>query len=141
MEHTSKRWELTLDRREGVGDLRGVRHIAEQRQNPRPVAAVLDLISAVFHTNRSGAPTTTSSGIHQAAGITTFVLVALSVFFLIPLLGDSNFGLTQRLFVASWLSWLIATGAAARRAADLDSAFVTGRRRRSALAVHCGEQL
>lgn len=104
------------------------------------------MISAIFHTNRSGAPATVSSDIHLTAGITTFVLlvaamfamvrpfhrserwsafalptltwsvVAFATFFLIPILGDADFGMAQRLFVATWLSWLLATALRARHA-------------------------
>jgi hypothetical protein len=108
------------------------------------IAAVLDVTSAIFHTNRTGTPATTTSNIHQAAGIATFVLVviamfatvrhlrrsprwagfaiptlvwslaALVAFFLIPALGNASFGLAQRIFVAAWLSWMITTTLRAR---------------------------
>jgi hypothetical membrane protein len=107
-------------------------------------AGLLDVTSAIFHTNRSGAPATTTSDIHLTAGITTFVLmvlamfamvrrfrrserwsafalptliwsvVAFATFFLIPILGAADFGLAQRLFVATWLSWLLTTALRAR---------------------------
>jgi hypothetical membrane protein len=109
------------------------------------IAAVLDLTSAVFHTNRTGTPATTSADVHQAAGISTFVLVVIAMFatvrhfrrhdrwtgfalptliwsitsfaafFLIPILGSASFGLAQRIFVATWLSWMITTAVRARR--------------------------
>ncbi len=109
------------------------------------VAGVLDVTSAIFHTNRTGTPATMTSDIHQAAGIATFVLVviamfstirhfrrdprwaafaprtlawsiaALVAFFLIPALGNASLGLAQRIFVATWLSWMIATSIRARR--------------------------
>jgi hypothetical protein len=110
------------------------------------VAAVLDVTSAVFHTNRTGTPATTAADVHQVAGITTFVLVVVAMFstirhlrrderwagfafptlvwsiaavagfFLIPILGDDSFGLAQRIFVATWLSWMITTAITARHA-------------------------
>jgi hypothetical protein len=109
------------------------------------LAAVLDVTSAIFHTNRTGTPATTTSDIHQTAGIATFVLVviamfstirhlrrdpawaayatptliwsmaALGTFFLVPALGNASFGLAQRIFVATWLSWMITTTIRAQR--------------------------
>jgi uncharacterized membrane protein YfcA len=109
------------------------------------IAAVLDVTSAIFHTNRTGTPATTTSDIHQGAGIATFVLVitamsstirhfrhdqrwtgyatptliwsiaAIVTFFLIPALGNASFGLAQRIFVATWLSWMITTTIRAQR--------------------------
>lgn len=110
------------------------------------LAAVLDVLSAIFHTNRANAPATTSSNIHMIAGICTYALVvlamfatvrqlrrsprwirfstptlvwsvlALATFFLVPILGDDSFGLAQRIFVATWLSWMISAAVVARRA-------------------------
>lgn len=112
------------------------------------LAGLLDVTSAIFHTNHSGAPATTTSDIHLVAGITTFVLmvlamfamvrpfrrserwstfalptlawsvIAFATFFLSPILGDADFGLIQRLFVATWLSWLLATALRARHAVN-----------------------
>jgi hypothetical protein len=103
------------------------------------LAAVLDVVSAFFHTNRTGEPATATSTVHQVAGVSTFVLVVVAIlatvpalrrsprwasyvvpsacwslvciaaFFLIPVLGDGSFGLAQRIFVATWLSWMITT--------------------------------
>ena len=103
------------------------------------LAAMLDLVTAIFHTNGSG-PDTTGSKIHMIAGISTFLLMIIAMFtsvrafrrdprfksfawptliwaiatiptfFLIPILGDTRFGLGQRTFVAVWLSWLIVLG-------------------------------
>lgn len=111
------------------------------------MAALLDVTSAIFHTNRTGTPTTPAADVHEAAGIATFVLVviamvstirhlrrnagwasfaipttvwsiaALFAFFLIPILGDPSFGLAQRIFVATWLSWMITTALRARHTA------------------------
>ncbi|MGW5240695.1 DUF998 domain-containing protein [Monashia sp. NPDC004114] len=109
------------------------------------LAAVLDVLSAIFHTNRANGPATVSSNIHMIAGICTYALVvlamfstvrhlrrtprwthcatptlvwsvvALATFFLVPVLGDDSFGLAQRIFVATWLSWMIVTAILARR--------------------------
>lgn len=135
----------------GVGTftLAGLLHRELPRARVAPaalvVAAVLDVTSAIFHTNRTGTPATTMSDIHQFAGIITFVLVviamfstvrhfrhhqrwagfaiptlvwsiaAFATFFLIPVLGDASFGLAQRIFVATWLSWMITTAIRERR--------------------------
>jgi hypothetical membrane protein len=118
------------------------------------VAGILDVVSAIFHTN-GNRPATTHSQIHMAAGISTFILfvvaiflssrsfrddpawqrlarptlvwgiVAVITFFLIPILGNTYFGLAQRIFAASWISWAIvialharALTPAAKRAAE-----------------------
>ena len=103
------------------------------------LAAMLDLVTAIFHTNGSG-PDTTGSKIHMMAGISTFLIMILVMFtsvrafrrdprfksfawptliwaiatiptfFLIPILGDTRFGLGQRTFVAVWMTWLIVLG-------------------------------
>lgn len=109
------------------------------------LAAALDVVSAFFHTNRTGEPATTTSTIHQVAGVSTFVLVVVAIlaavpalrrsprwapyavptacwslacvaaFFLIPVLGEASFGLAQRIFVATWLSWMITASSLAWR--------------------------
>lgn len=109
------------------------------------LAAVLDVLSAIFPTNLANAPATASSNIHMIAGICTYALVVLAMFstvrhlrgsprwthfatptlvwsvvafaafFLVPLLGDDAFGLAQRIFVATWLSWMIVAAILARR--------------------------
>lgn len=109
------------------------------------LASALDVVSAFFHTNRTGEPATTTSTIHQLAGISTFVLVVVAIlatvpalrrtprwasysvptacwslacigaFFLVPVLGDASFGLAQRIFVATWLSWMITASSLAWR--------------------------
>lgn len=109
------------------------------------IAAALDVVSAFVHANRTGKPATTMSDIHQVAGILTFVLAVIAMlatirhlrrsprwsryavpticwsvasivtFFLIPVLGDANFGAAQRIFVAVWLSWMITTALVAYR--------------------------
>ena len=108
------------------------------------LAGLLDVVSAFFHTNGENQRSTTSSNIHLAAGISTFVLVtvamfaavpplrrtpawrrfalptllwasaAFGAFFLVPVLGDAQFGLAQRIFVVVWLSWLGAVATVAR---------------------------
>ena len=100
------------------------------------LAGCFDMTSAIFQTN-GGGPDTTSSTIHMIAGLSTFTLsvvamftcvrtfrrdarwasfawvtlawalVAVGAFFLVPVLGDDRFGLAQRIFVATWLSWMI----------------------------------
>ncbi len=39
----------------------------------------------------------------------------VGAFFLIPALGDAYFGVGQRIFIATWLTWLITVAAYARR--------------------------
>jgi hypothetical protein len=95
-------------------------------------------VSAAFHTNRTGSASTTQSEIHDTAGLTAFLLllvamvlasrlfaadprwrvlavptrvwaaVAAVAFFLIPVVGDAHFGFVQRIFVGSFVSWLLA---------------------------------
>jgi hypothetical membrane protein len=101
-------------------------------------------VSAAFHTDRTGAKATLHGTIHDMAGLVAFLLILLAMitgayrfrletwwrshaaptaalavlataaFFLIPTLGDSRFGLAQRLFVGSFLIWLLWTAAYAR---------------------------
>lgn len=101
------------------------------------LTGILDLVSAAFHTTTHGQPDTTSSTIHQIAGVLTFLILiavmfatavafrrdrswrwfagptlvwavlAVGAFFLVPILGDDRFGLAQRIFVGVVLSWLI----------------------------------
>ena len=101
--------------------------------------------SAAFHTDLTGAPTTVHGTIHNVAGIAAFLLLltamvvgsftfrrdvfwrshavttaflaisGLITFFLIPLLGDDRFGLAQRLFVGTFVTWLITTATYAHR--------------------------
>lgn len=96
------------------------------------------MLSAVFETNGQGVPATTASRIHEGVGVAAFVLVTVAMFvfawrfrrdpswrsfalptlmwaivtaaaFLaFPLLEEKAFGIAQRLFVATWLSWLVA---------------------------------
>lgn len=112
------------------------------------VTGVLDMVSAVFHTDATGQPATTTGTIHVIAGIATFLiliatmfasavtfrrnpswrwfagptlgwaLLALAAFFLVPILGDDRFGLAQRIFVGVVLSWLITVSVLLRRAAE-----------------------
>lgn len=110
------------------------------------IAAVLaGPASAGFHTDLTGAPTTLHGTIHNAAGLSAFLLlltamvvsslrfrrdafwrghatatavlavIGLITFCLIPVLGDDRFGLAQRLFVGTFLTWLITTAAYARQ--------------------------
>lgn len=101
-------------------------------------------ISAAFHTDRTGAKSTLHGNIHNAAGLAAFLLILVAMttaayrlrreqawrthavtttafaatgivtFFLIPLLGNSHFGLAQRLFVGTFVAWLLTTAAYAR---------------------------
>lgn len=108
-------------------------------------AGLLDFVSASFHTDPGNATTTMHGRIHNTAGIATFALFvvaifaatrsfrrhpawrpfapptlawaicAVATFFLIPALGNADFGLAQRIFVATWLSWALAAAAYTRR--------------------------
>jgi hypothetical protein len=106
------------------------------------LSGVCDVVSAIFRADL-GATHTLSGQIHDTTGIITFVLiivamfaavrplrrraaplagwtlgwaiVAVGAFFLFPVLGDAHFGLAQRIFIASWLSWLIAMSVALHR--------------------------
>ena len=101
------------------------------------LAGVLSFVSAAFHTDRSGAPTTTHGTIHNAAGIITFLamlaamalsawrfrrdsawrgfsgptaafaVVGLIGFVLLPVLGDAHFGLSQRVLIGSFIAWML----------------------------------
>lgn len=105
-------------------------------------------MSAAFHTDRTGATATWHGNIHNLAGISAFVLVLISMgvcsyrfrkdpiwrrfatattawtslgvvtFVLIPLLGDPHFGLAQRLFVGTFVAWIIHAGLFALRAGE-----------------------
>jgi hypothetical protein len=111
------------------------------------VAGFLVAVSGFAHTNGPNEAASTHSRIHEAAGIASFVLfidvmyalvrpfrrderwspmamptllwavVATGGFFLIPLLGEERFGLAQRTFVATWLSWLFVVATRVRRLA------------------------
>lgn len=102
-------------------------------------------LSAAFRTDRTGDAATLHGTIHNMAGLTAFLLIlaamvtgafrfrrepawrahalptgvlgalGVATFFLIPLLGDSHFGLAQRLFVGTFVVWLLSTAAHARR--------------------------
>jgi hypothetical protein len=106
------------------------------------LSGVCDVVSAIFRADL-GATQTLSGQIHDTTGIITFVLivaamfaavqplrrnasglawatlgwavVAVGAFFLFPALGDAHFGLAQRIFIASWLSWLITMSAVLHR--------------------------
>lgn len=98
-------------------------------------------ISAAFRTDPAGAKATMHGTIHNAAGLTAFVLILLAMiaaayrfrdepgwrpratstavlaalgivtFLLIPILGSSYFGLAQRLFVGTFVAWILITAA------------------------------
>lgn len=102
------------------------------------VVGVLIALSGVFQASLSGAPVTTESVIHEILGVTAFVTImvamgscawrfrrdprwwpfalptaawavlALAAFFLVPL-EVTAFGIAQRLFVSTWLSWTLVT--------------------------------
>ena len=108
-------------------------------------------VSAAFHTDRAGAKTTLHGTIHNDAGLAAFLLILVAMvtaayrfrhepcwrrhatatvvfaalgigtFFLIPVLGNDNFGLAQRLFVGTFVAWLLTTTAYARRMATADN--------------------
>jgi hypothetical protein len=111
------------------------------------VAAVLGgAISAFFHTDLTGQPATTHGTIHDDAGLAAFLIILISMyaasrlfrretfwrafaaptlvwavaatgaFFLFPAL-PAHFGLAQRVFVATFISWFLAASAYARRVA------------------------
>jgi hypothetical protein len=101
-------------------------------------------LSAAFRTDRTGAEATTHGDIHNAAGLAAFLLIlvamitaayrfrhepnwrsqaaattvlaalGIATFFLIPLLGNSHFGLAQRLFVGTFITWILITAFRAR---------------------------
>lgn len=131
----------------GVGTLafaelvRRTSHGAHVRTALLALAGALSFVSATFHTDPTGAPTTTHGEVHNAAGIVTFVAMLVAMvasaprfrgqpqwrgfslptavlavvgivgFFLVPGLGQAHFGLSQRVLVGSFLAWLL--GAAA----------------------------
>jgi hypothetical protein len=108
-------------------------------------------VSAAFHTDRSGAKSTLHGTIHDTAGLVAFLLILLAMitgayrfrhepwwrshavptaafavlatvtFFLIPELGSSNFGLAQRLFVGTFVAWLLWTAGYARSRSTADN--------------------
>jgi hypothetical protein len=45
-----------------------------------------------------------------------WAFVAVAAFFLVPVLGDDQFGLAQRLFVGVWLAWVVTVAVKTRRA-------------------------
>lgn len=111
---------------------------------PLFLAAVLaGPMSALFHTDLTGHPATTHGTIHNDSGLAAFLLMlaamhvagwvfrrqpvwrplavptlvwavaATGAFFLIPAL-PAHFGLAQRIFVGTFVSWLLAVTAYAR---------------------------
>jgi peptidoglycan/LPS O-acetylase OafA/YrhL len=111
------------------------------------LASVLSVVSAVFRTDL-GETTTVHGQIHNVAGVVTFAamlvvtgissyrfrvepawtslalptlaltVVGVVAFFLVPVLGDQHFGVAQRLLVGSFVCWMIAAAAHARRITD-----------------------
>jgi hypothetical protein len=109
-------------------------------------------VSAAFHTDRTGAKITIHGNIHNGAGLAAFLLIlvamitaayrfrheakwrshaapttvlaalAIVTFFLIPVLGDSHFGLAQRLFVGTFIAWTLTTAAHARNVSTVEQA-------------------
>jgi hypothetical protein len=109
-------------------------------------------VSAAFHTDRTGAKTTMHGNIHNGAGLAAFLLILVAMitaayrfrhepkwrshaapttalaalgvvtFVLIPLLGDSHFGLAQRLFVGTFVAWILTTAAHARNLSTAEHA-------------------
>ena len=107
-------------------------------------AAVLAVVSAVFHTDPGTTTTTVHGHIHNTAGVVTFLclLIAMGIssyrfrtepawrsfavptlaftvvgvvaFFLVPTLGDQHFGVAQRLLVGTFVCWMLAAAAHAR---------------------------
>lgn len=107
-------------------------------------AAVLSVVSAVFHTDPGTTTTTVHGRIHNTAGVVTFLclLIAMGIssyrfrtepawrsfavptlaftvvgvvaFFLVPTLGDQHFGVAQRLLVGTFVCWMLAAAAHAR---------------------------
>lgn len=115
-------------------------------------------MSAFFHTDLTGQPATTHGTIHNDAGLAAFLIILTSMyaasrlfrretvwsgfaaptlvwaiaatgsFFLIPAL-PAQFGLAQRVFVATFVSWLLAASAYARRVAlPAEDAAIAGAR-------------
>lgn len=110
-------------------------------------------MSAFFHTDLTGHPTTTHGTIHNNSGLAAFLLMLASMhlagwvlrsqhmwrafaaptlvwaaaatgaFFLVPAL-PAHFGLAQRIFVGTFVSWLLAATAYARHM-SLPTASVT----------------
>ncbi len=105
------------------------------------LAGALSFVSAAFHTDATGAAATTHGEIHNAAGIATFVamlaamatsawrfrrdsawggfalpttvlaLAGVAGFLLVPALGQDHFGISQRILIGSFLTWMIAGAA------------------------------
>lgn len=109
------------------------------------IVGLLTFVSAAFQTDPDGAPATLHGQIHMAAGITTFVVLILTIaagaaafhrspawrsfrnlsaawavvafgtFFLVPTLDAAHFGVAQRIFVGTCLAWMLATAWRASR--------------------------
>jgi len=102
-------------------------------------------MSAAFHTDRAGAKATWHGNVHSLAGIAAFLLILAAMtacsyrfhkdaawrsfalpttvwtvigivtFVLIAALGNAHFGVAQRLFVGTFVAWIIHTGLFALR--------------------------
>lgn len=128
-----------------------VRRVVDARVAPvlLIVAGVLDVVSALFHAVRMGQPQTTTSMIHTAAGIGTFILTYVAMFSLVrplradprtrsfatptmiwailsvlaflicapPVVGQSHFGIGQRLMAATFMTWIFAISCVVARVA------------------------
>jgi hypothetical membrane protein len=120
------------------------------------IAALLAIVSAVFHTNAHGTPATLTSQIHDNAGLVSFVLIVAAMytfawrfmrddswrsfsrptliwaavssaaFFLVPGLGDNLFGLAQRIFIVTWMSWMLVAAMRLRTTAVRSPEWVAG---------------
>lgn len=137
--------------------------IARRSRRARVVPAILGVaavlagpMSAAFHTDLTGAPTTLDGTIHNDAGLTAFLLLLTAMvistltfardrfwrghvvatrilavagaiaFFLIPGLGTDHFGVSQRLFVGSFVCWLFLTALRGRAEARTSTGRVDG---------------
>jgi hypothetical protein len=137
-------------------------------------------MSAAFRTDRTGARATLHGAIHDGAGLAAFVLILVAMiaaayrfrhepawrslatetvalaaigaitFLLIPILGNGHFGLAQRLFVGTFVLWILLAAAHAR---TITADYATSRppsldedgdgadpRRRTGQSVRCGSQ-
>ena len=122
------------------------------------VAGVLDFVAGGFRTNAPGTPSTLASGIHALAAVTMFLLMtagmfasyppmrhdprwsgfapwslawaALSVpaFILMHILGKNLYGLSQRIFVGLFLTWLITVAGIGRHKSNARSPHKTEHR-------------
>lgn len=129
------------------------------------IAGALSLVSAVCHTDRTGAPPTLHGQIHNLAGIATFaaMLLAMAIcsvrfrrqprwrplaipslaltalglagFFLVPVLGDPHFGLAQRILIGSFVAWMLAAAGHGRRTTGTSATQVQPQKRGAGLSL------